>query len=247
MKKILLVIALAVVATACHTPENEALLTRGKIAINATTRSEVNEENTTGKTVLDESLVPAAKDLKVEIKSNGRTQTWATLSEFEQAVADGLTFAAAPHTITLSYGEKGVEGWSKPYFEGSTTVEVPMYGLTVNADVLVGVANSIVSVETTEQFNGYFPTSSFKINNVEWDASKRELLFMNTGEITFTCDAIRPTGKPTTFEGRLQLKAATHHRIVFDLSTAGKAVVNIIFDEEIVETIELEFELNENA
>jgi len=245
MKKILLAIALAVVATACHT-EEEALQV-GKIAINATTRSEVNDANTTGKTVLNESLVPTAKDLKVEVSSNGATQTWTTLSEFEQAVTDGLTFAAAPHTITLSYGEKGAEGWSKPYFEGSTTVEVPMYGLTVNADILVGVANSIVSVETTEQFNGYFPNSSFKINDVEWDASKNELLFMNTGEVTFTCEAVRPTGKPTTFEGTLQLKAATHHKIVFDLSTAGKAVVNITFDDEVVETIELEFELNENA
>ncbi len=246
MKKILLAIALAVVATACHTSENEALQV-GQIAIHAATRAEVNEANTTGKTVLNEALVPATKDLKVEISGNGTTQTWATLPEFQQAMAEGLTFAAAPHTITLSYGEKGAEGWSKPYFEGSTVVEVPMYGLSVDADIIVGVANSIVSVETTEQFDGYFPNSSFKINGIDWDAEKKELLFMNTGEVTFTCDAVRPTGKPTTFEGTLELKAATHHKIVFDLSTAGKAVVNITFDEEIVETIELEFELNENA
>ncbi len=246
MKKIFFAIALAVVATACHTNGDEALQV-GKIAINATTRADVTEANTSGKTVLDESLVPSEKVLKVEISSNGTTQTWATLSEFEQAIAEGLTFAAAPHTITLSYGEKGVEGWSKPYFEGSTTVLVPMYNLSVDADVVVGVANSIVSVETTEQFDGYFPSSSFKINGVDWDTSKKELLFMNPGEVTFSCDAVRPTGKPTTFEGSLLLKAATHHKIVFDLSTAGKAVVNITFDDEIVETVELEFELNENA
>ena len=245
MKRILLAIALAVVATACHTADEA--LQAGKIAIHVATRGEINEANTTGKSVLDESLIPTAKDLKVEISGNGTTQTWATLPEFEQAIAEGLTFAAAPHTITLSYGEKGAEGWSKPYFEGSTVVNVPMYGLTVDADIVVGVANSIVSVETTEQFDGYFPNSSFKINGIDWDAEKGEMLFMNTGEVTFTCDAVRPTGKPTTFEGTLQLKAATHHRIVFDLSTAGKAVVNITFDEEIVETIELEFELNENA
>ena len=247
MKKILLAITLAVVATACHTNEESSDVQLGKIAINATTRGDVTEANTTGKTVLDESLVPSENDLKVEVSGNGTTQAWATYSEFEQALNEGLTFPSAPHTITLSYGEKGVEGWSKPYFEGSKTVEVPMYGLSVDADIVVGVANSIVSVETSEKFDGYFPKSSFKINGVDWDASKKELLFMNTGEITFTCEAIRPTGKPTTFEGRLLLKAATHHKIVFELSTAGKAVVNITFDDEIVETIELEFELNENA
>ena len=246
MKKILLAIALAVVATACHTSENEALQI-GKIAINATTRAEVNEANTTGKTVLDESLVPAAKDLMVEISGNGTTQTWATYPEFEQALDDGLTFASGLHIITLAYGEKGVEGWSKPYFEGKSVVDVPMYGLTVNADILVALANSIVTVETTEQFDGYFPKSSFKINEIDWDASKGEMLFMNTGEVSIVCNAERTTGAAATFESKLQLKASTRHKIIFDLSTAGKVIVNITFDDEIVETIELEFELNENA
>ena len=247
MKKILFAIALAIVAMACHTNDSESAINEGKIVIKASTRSDVTEANTSGKTVLDDSLVPSENDLKVEITGNGTTQTWATYSEFEQALNEGLTFPSAPHTITLSYGDKGVEGWSKPYFEGKSVVEVPKYGLSVNANMLVTLANSIVSVETSEQFNGYFSNSSFKINGVDWDASKNELLFMNPGEITFTCEAIRPTGKPTTFEGSLILKAATHHKIIFDLSTAGKAVVNIIFDNKIVETIELEFELNENA
>ncbi len=246
MKKILFAIALAIVATACHTNDTGDVQF-GKIAINATTRADVTEANTSGKTVLDESLVPSENDLKVEISGNGTTQTWATYSEFEQALNEGLTFPSTIHTITLSYGEKGVEGWSKPYFEGVAVVEVPKYELTVNADITVAVANSIVTVETTEQFDGYFPTSSFKINGVDWDSSKNELLFMNVGEVSIVCNAERTTGAAATFESKLQLKASTHHKIVFDLSTAGKAVVNITFDNEIVETVELEFELNENA
>lgn len=246
MKKILLAVALAVVATACNTNDSGDVQF-GKITINAATRSEVSETNSSSKTVLAEELVPSTGELKVEISNNGTTQTWATLAEFEQAINEGLTFASAPHIITLSYGEKGVEGWSKPYFEGSSVVEVPGYGLSVEANILVAVANSIVSVETTEQFDGYFPTSAFTINGIEWEASKQELLFMNPSEVTILCDAVRTTGGKATFESKLQLKASTHHRIVFDLSTAGKAVVNISFDDEIVETIELEFELNENA
>ena len=245
MKKILFALALAVVATACHTNDN-ATLKEGQIIINASTRSDVGSDDTS-KIVLDDILVPATKDLKVEIEGNGTTQTWATLAEFEEAVNGGLTFPSASHAITLSYGEKGVEGWSKPYFEGKTVVEVPMYGLSVDADVLVALANSIIAIETTEQFDGYFPTSSFKINDFDWDTTKGEMLFMNTGEVSVTCNAIRTTGSTTTFESKLQLKASTRHKVVFDLSTAGKAVVNITFDDEVVETVELEFELNENA
>ena len=159
MKKILFALALAVVATACHTTVGDQAIGLGKIAINASTRSEVSDSNTTSKLVLDETLVPSAKDLKVEIEGNGTTQTWATLAEFEQAVADGLTFVSAPYNITLSHGEKGVEGWSKPYFEGKTSVEVPMYELTAEADILVELTNSIIAIETTELFEGYFPTS----------------------------------------------------------------------------------------
>ena len=246
MKKILFAIALAIVAVACHTKEGDEVQF-GKITINASTRSDVSEANTTGKTVLDETLVPSTRDLKVEIEGNGTTQTWETYAEFEQAVSEGLTFPSAPHTITLSHGEKGVEGWSKPYFEGKSVVEVPTYGLSVEADILVALANSIITIETTEQFDGYFPTSSFKINGIDWDASTREMLFMNTGEVSVICNAKRTTGADATFESKLQLKASTRHKVVFDLSTAGKAIVNITFDDEIVETIELEVELNENA
>ena len=247
MKKIFLAIAVAVVAMACHTNDSETALKEGKIVINASTRSDVSEANTSSKTVLSEELVPSTKDLKVEIKNNETTQNWATFAEFEQAQSRGLTFASGLHTITLSYGEKGVEGWSKPYFEGSTIVDVPMYGLSVEADILVALANSIITIETTEQFDGYFPTSSFKINGTDWDASKNEMFFMNTGEVTVTCEAVRTTGAAATFESKLQLKASTRHKVVFDLSTAGKAVVNITFDDEIVEVVELDVELNENA
>ena len=246
MKKIFLAIALAIVAVACQTKEgNEVQF--GNIVINASTRSDVNEANSPSKSVIDEALIPSTKDLKVEIEGNGSTQTWATFSEFEDAIEEGLTFVSAPYTITLSYGEKGVEGWSKPYFEGSTSVIVPMYGLSVDADILVAVANSIVTIETSEQFAGYFPKSTFKINGIEWEPEKREMLFLNTGVATIVCEAERQTGKKTTLESEVVLKASTRHKIVFDLSTAGKAVVNINFDDEIVETIELEFELNENA
>lgn len=246
MKKILFALALAVVATACHTSEDGDVQV-GKIAINAATRSEVSENND-GKLVLNETLVPSAEQLKVEIVGNGNTHTWATLAEFNEAVNGGLTFASAPYSITLSYGEKGAEGWSKPYFEGSTSVEVPMYGLTAEATVEVEMRNSIIAIETTDNFNGYFPTSSFKVNGLEWDATKEEMLFLNANqEVKINCEATRQTGATTTFESSVTLKPTTRHKVIFDLSTAGKAVVNITFDNEIVETIELDVELNENA
>ena len=244
MKKILFAIALAVVAIACQNSGDDATAQVGKIAISAATRSEVSN-NTEGRITL--ANVPTVEELNVEIVGNDKTQTWATLAEFNTAVSEGLTFTSAPYTVTLSHGEKGVEGWSKPYFEGSTNIEVPMYGLTAKVNIEVVLANAIVAITTTEQFDGYFPQSSFKVKNIEWVADKEEMLFVNTGEVKITCEAVRQTGKTTTLESIVTLKPTTHHTVVFDLSTAGNAEVKVTLDDKIVEVVEQEFELNENA
>ena len=246
MKKILFAIALAVVATACHTNEGGEVQV-GKIAINAATRSEVSESEAQGRFALPESVVPSATDLKVEMTGNNNSFTWATLAEYNEAVNGGLSFVSAPYSITLSYGEKGAEGWSKPYFEGSTNIEVSMYGLTAEAAVEVELKNSIIAIETTDRFDGYFPQSSFKIKSFDWNGESEELLFMNAGDVKISCEAIRQTGSVTALESTVTLRPTTRHKVVFDLSTAGSAMVNVVFDGEIVETVELEFELNENA
>ena len=250
MKKILFVTALAVIMTACHNNGGDTAVEFGKIAINATTRGSVTESNAPSSSerfVLPEELVPSAKELKVEIVGNGVTQTWDTLEAFEQSVARGLTFASTQHSVTLSYGEKGVEGWNTPYFEGSTSVEVPSYELTVDAEVEVSLVNSIIAIETTDNFDGYFPQSSFKVNDIVWDKASDKLLFMNAGEVTITCQAVRQTGHEDTLQSVVTLRPTTRHKLVFDLSTAGNVTVNVSFDDKIVETIELDFELNENA
>ncbi len=249
MKKILFAIALAVVATACNNYEGDLTAQVGKIAIEAATRSDVNEESADAenKFMLDATIVPAADNLKVEIVGNNNTYTWATLEEYNTAASNGLLFATAPYTVTLSHGDKGVEGWSKPYFEGSTTVEVPGYKLTANAEVLVVLANSIVAIETTDNFDGYLSEAKFTINGVEWDPTKEEMLFMNVGEATIVCTAKRPTGKSVTIEQTVTLKPTHRHTVKFELLTAGNATVNISFDDAVVATEELEFELNENA
>ncbi len=256
MKKILFAIALAVVATACNNGEEQtSQLKEYGIAIEATTRAEVSESNSeeNGFSLRNWGVVPSVNDLKVEIFGNDTTWSWNTLAEFNAennipgSEEKNLLFPAVPHTVTLSYGEKGVEGWSMPHFEGSTIVNVPKFELVAEAQVEVILTNSIVAIETTDNFNGYFPQSAFKVNGVEWDSTKHELLFMNAGEVTISCEATRQTGKITNLESKIVLKPTTRHTILFDLSTAGNTVVNVTLDNEIVETIELEFELNDNA
>ena len=122
-----------------------------------------------------------------------------------------------------------------------------MYNLTAEANIEVTLRNSILAIATTERFNGYFPTSSFKVKGFRWEAEKGESLYLNAGEVKITCEAVRQTGKSVTLESTVTLKPTTRHTAIFDLSTAGNANVNLIFDGEIVELVEEDFELNENA
>ena len=245
MKKILFAIALAIVATACHTNEGDKAVGFGSIAINAATRSEVATTSEEGRFHLSDA--PAAEDLRVDIVGGNYAKSWSSLSAFNAECSEGLTFIAAPYTITLSYGEMGAEGWSKPYFKGMTTVEVPMYGLTAEANIEVTLQNSIVAIEATDEFKVYFPLHSFKVKGFAWEAEREESLYLNVGNVTVTCEATSQTGKASTFEATISLKPTTRHTVLFDLSTAGNASVNVTFDGEIVDVTEEEFELNENA
>jgi hypothetical protein len=256
MKKILFAIALAVVSTACNNGEEcNSQLTEYGISIEATTRTEVSENDYEENkfSLKNWGVLPSINDLKVEIFGNDTTWMWNTLAEFNAennipgSEEKNILFPAVPHTITLSYGEEGTEGWSKPYFEGSTTIDIPKFELVAEAQVEVMLTNAVVAIETTDNFNGYFPQSTFKVNGVEWDSTKHELLFMNAGEVTISCEAIRQTGSTSNLESKIVLKPTTRHTILFDLSTAGNTVVNVTLDDEIIETIELEFELNDNA
>ena len=179
MKKIFFAIALAVVATACHTNEGDKRVKVGSIAINAATRREVSNTSEEGRFYLTD--VPAVEDLRVDIVGSEYAQSWSSLSAFNAECAEGLTFTSAPYSITLSHGEMGAEGWSKPYFKGSTTVEVPQFGLTAEANVEVVLQNSIIAIEATDEFKGYFPQHSFKVKNIAWETEKGELLFLNAG------------------------------------------------------------------
>ena len=95
--------------------------------------------------------------------------------------------------------------------------------------------------------NVYPVAAAHAVKSFAWDAEKSESLYLNAGEVTVTCEATSQVGKSSTFETTVTLKPTTRHTVIFDLSTAGNAKVNVTFDGEIVEVTEEEFELNENA
>lgn len=242
MKK-LLFMALAIALTACHQSNSEQVVGEGSIDINIATRSDVSANNSGTFTI----EVPKAEDLSVKITGEGFSKGWSTLAAFIADCNNNLTFQSAPYNIVLAYGNPEGEGYGyeNAYYEGSTTVEVPGYGLSVEANIEVVLANSIIAIETTELFDGYFPTSEFSVKGLTYDKANSALLFMQPGSTSVVCKAVSQAGQEVTITKSVELKPTTRHTLQFDLSTAGNLVIEITLDGEIVETIELDIELNE--
>ena len=247
--------ALAFAMVACNSPKaDEEIVMGGTIDISVTRSEEVTDGATDGTTegrlIID---TPTAEDLKLDIIGQEQTYSWTTLAEFKSEISRGLTFKAAPYTVILSHGEKGVEGYSKPYFEGSCEIEVPGYGLSAKAEVVVALANSIVAIATTSNFDGYFQQQTFKVitenskEGIEWNAESEEMLFLNAGAATIKCVVVKPSGNEQTITVDVELKAQTRHTVVFDLPNAGSAEFTVKFDGEIVDYVDSDFEMNDNA
>lgn len=224
----------------------------GTIEISATRSDEVGDETATEEGFKID--MPAVEELAVEILGNGETFSWATLKDFQEEAGRGLTFktnpeTGTPYTVTLSHGEKGVEGYGKPYFEGSTEVVVPGYSLSAKAVVEVALANSILVITTTSNFDGYFQQAppKFSVKGIEWNAESEEMLFLNAGVATIECEVVKPSGKKQTLTVDVELKSQTRHTAVFDLPNAGSAEVVVTFDNEKTKVDAGEFEMNDNA
>lgn len=250
MKKILFATALLLATLSCSRNGEDMVVGEGSIRLNVATRSSVADTSSEGGTNIAQYL-PKAEELRVKIEGVDFLQEWSSLAAFNTEIEGGLLFASAPYTISLASGNADESGYGKAYFEGSTSVDVPGYKLSAEANIEVVLANSVVAIETTDLFDGYFPQSEFSVGGITYDKESRDMLFVKSGEVEIVCKAVRQahleSGKLTTITKSVTLKPTTRHTLKFDLSTAGNISVNISFDDEIVETIDLEFELNENA
>ena len=250
MKKILFAMALALVMIACNKDNRSEATGEGAIALRANTQSEVT--NTSGENITRlGKYLPRESDLRVKMEGENFLREWTSLEEFNDECENGLLFKSAPYTITLSSGDSEASGYGAAYFTGKAEVVVPDYGQTADVTVDVALGNSVVTIQTTDLFDGYFPQSKFFVKDVEYLKDGYELLFVKSGEVEILCEAVRQadlaSGKVTTISKSVTLRPATHHILKFDLSTAGNISVEISFDDEVVEKVEIDVELNENA
>ena len=199
---------------------------------------------------------PAAEDFALTIEGVGHTysEEYASIAEFN---ADNYLHLGN-YKATVVAGDILEEGFNKPAFVGSEEFVVEARK-DVDVEITASIANAIVKVETTENFERYFEgghtlTLTTAAGN-EFDVTAQsDLLFIAPANFTISGTATKQAAQSGK-EGAVvelaydatEVAAQTLYTVKFDVAEAGSATLTITLNETLVESIEIDQELNDNA
>lgn len=200
---------------------------------------------------------PAAEDfaLKIEGVSHTYNKEYANIAEFNE---DNYLHLGT-YKATVTAGNIAEEGYDKATFVGSEEFYVEARKETA-VEITATIANTLVKVETTEQFRNYFVDGhSLELTTAagnKFDVSAQEApLFIAPGEFKVNGTAVKQANQSgaegttiTLPEYKMESAAAqTYYTVKFDVKDAGQATLEITLNEVLVESIDIEQELNDNA
>ena len=253
MKKFFTIASLLALTLSACTKETSKSEQEGKGQVSISCVVETNVADTRADI---SCTTPAAEDFALEIEGVGHTfhADYATLAEFN---ADNyLHYGSFKATVVA--GDIAEEGFNKVAFAGSEefTVEARK---DVDVEITATIANAIVKVETTERFENYFEGGytlalTTEAGN-EFDVTAQsDLLFIAPANFTISGTATKQAAQSGK-EGAVvelaydatEVAAQTLYTVKFDVAEAGSATLTITLNETLVESIEIDQELNDNA
>lgn len=163
-------------------------------------------------------------------------KSWPTLSDFQNQ----KSFPVGSYTLSASYGSADEEGFDKPYFYGDSEVTV-LDARTSEVEVLAQLANSMVSVDYTENFRNYFKSYGVTIHSeghsyIDFAAEETRPAFIAPGEVNIAVNVTNPSGKSATLQpAAFPAQARHHYHITFDVTNSpkGDSQLQILFDDSI--------------
>ena len=245
-------VALSMVA--CTNEESKGEVNeKGSVNFDISVKSDV--EVTTRANV--SCTTPSADDFTLEIKGVGNDYA----AEFANIAAfnENNYLHYGTYKATVVAGDLAREGYDMATFVGEEEFVVEARKQT-DVEVTATIANALVMVETTENFKNYFvgghTLELTTASGNKFDVSaQREPLFITPGEFTVAGTAVKQANQSgvegatiTLPEYKMESAAAqTYYTVKFDVKDGGRATLEIVLNEELVESIDIEQELNDNA
>ncbi len=244
-------LALSMVACTNEEPKGEAN-EKAQVNFNLIVSNEVDETRAN-----ISCTTPAAEDFALKIEGVGHTyaKEYATIAEFNE---DNYLHIGS-YKATVTAGDIAVEGYDKATFVGSEEFAVEARKET-SVEITATIANALVKVETTENFRNYFVGGhSLELTTAAGNtfdvSAQTEPLFIAPGEFKINGTATKQANQSgaegsviTLPEYKMESAAAqTYYTVKFDVKDAGGATLEITLNETLVESIDIEQELNDNA
>lgn len=255
MKRIFtLAVMTAMLAVSCQRQESgDQTSAEGRVRLNLSSTNVVagSEDGSVPGITID---VPSLSEFSLRITGNDYDNTWSSLAEYSSD--ERLT--TGTYQVSIQYGDPAQEGLSKPYFSATKSVDVPDRNRTVEVSLVAALSNAIVEVAMTDNFRNYFVEHDFKVttatNTFDVDENPSEHLFVaapQTG-IAIDCECVRQadqaTGKKTVLDTvHIDVEPQTRYIVRYDLQSAGSVTVSITLNDEVLNTIVIPVETNENA
>ena len=244
--------ALTLSACSNESPKSE-MEGEGQVVINCAVATQVDE------TRADiDCTTPAAEEFTLTIDGVSHTYTadYATIAEFNEG--DNYLHSGS-YKATVKAGDVTVEGYDKAAFVGSAEFSVSPRQNT-EVEITATIANALVEVEVTEAFETYFVGGhTLKLTTAagnEFDVTAQaEPIFIAPAAFTISGTAVKQPNQSGA-EGVTvalpeykndEVKAQTLYTVKMDVETAGKATLTITLNDTLVESIDIEQELNDNA
>lgn len=178
----------------------------------------------------------SVNDLKLRLSSadGSFAKEWNSVADFD----NNELFKVGTYTLEASYGNIEEEGFEKPYYYGSTQVVVKENKVT-QASLSAELANSMVSIATTEAFQSYFSNYSFQAHSeggdyINFTSTETRPGYLRPGKVTVTADVTKPNGLTATLEAAVFNAEPKHHyTITIDVNNgqAGDAQLVITYDD----------------
>ena len=120
------------------------------------------------------------------------------------------------------------------------------------------MANAIIVIRTTDNFNGYFPKSSFTITtatetyDVNMESTEHFFIAPQSG-VKINCTCVRQSNLATNTTEQLaaqtisEVKAKNRYVVTYDLTTAGRVEITVELNDTPIGTQIIDTEINPNA
>ncbi len=193
---------------------------------------------------------PIPEQFKISLtRADGTfSKTWETLSKFSPEES----FRSGTYTIEASYGNIEDEGFEKPFFYASRNFSL-MADRVNEVSLTATLANTLVSLEYTDDFKKFFRTYSASLHSeghsyIDVASTEERPVYLAPGNITLQLSLEKFNGVAATFQPAEFVAEARHHyHITLDVNNGanGEGVLKISFDDSIDDSHAVDIDLTD--